>query len=167
MGSKKRWKKGSASSNRQRRYPVEYKLREMRLYTESGYTRAMVAEELGVGQSTLASWAKRYREEGVEGLETRGRSNTITAGFVVHAGRLTRTEVLVYRERKIRLRSFTRQFDGASLTEGRRLDRRIDGITGATISVKAMQNLARVALYLNSVRASAITGSPSRSERAP
>jgi hypothetical protein len=87
-------------------------------------------------------------------LETRGRSNTITAGFVVRDGRMEKTEVLVYRERRggeIKARSFTRQFDGVSLAEGRRLDRRIDGITGATISVNAMQNVARVALYLTAL----------------
>lgn len=86
-------------------------------------------------------------------LETRGRSSTIAAGFVVHAGRLIRTEVLVYRERRggeIKAPSFLRQFEGVAITEGRRLDRRIDGITGATISVTAMQNLARVALVLTS-----------------
>lgn len=84
-------------------------------------------------------------------LEGRGRSGVITAGFVVRAGRLEKMEVLVYRERRgrqVRSRSFTRQFEGALLTEDRQLDRRIDGITGATISVKAMQNLARAALFL-------------------
>lgn len=87
-------------------------------------------------------------------LETRGRSNTITAGFVVRDGRMEKTEVLVYRERRggeIKARSFTRQFVGVSLLEGRRLDRHIDGITGATISVNAMQNVARVALYLTAL----------------
>lgn len=84
-------------------------------------------------------------------LETRGRSNMITAGFVVRDGRLEKTEVLVYREHRggeIKARSFTRQFQGVSLTEDRQLDHRIDGITGATISVNAMKNLARLALYL-------------------
>ena len=86
-------------------------------------------------------------------LETRGRSNTITVGFVVRDGRIQKTEVLVYRERRgreILARSFLRQFEGVSLTEQHRLDRRIDGITGATISVNTMQNLARLALVLTS-----------------
>ena len=77
----------------------------------------------------------------------------ITAGFVVQDGRLIRTEVLVYRRRRrgeIKARSFTRQFEGVSLTEGHRLDRRIDGITGATISGNTRQNLARLSLYLTS-----------------
>lgn len=87
-------------------------------------------------------------------LEGRGRSGVITAGFVVQDGRLIRTEVLVYRERRggeIKARSFLRQFEGVSLTERHRLDRRIDGITGATISVNAMQDLARLSLYLTAV----------------
>jgi hypothetical protein len=41
---------------------------------------------------------------------------------------------------------FVRQFKGASLTGDRGLDRRFDAITGATISVNAMKNMARLAL---------------------
>jgi hypothetical protein len=86
-------------------------------------------------------------------LEGRGRSSRFTAGFVLDGGRIAASEVLDYRGdrgREIRSRSFLRQFVGAGLRENRKLDRKIDGITGATISVNAVENLARLALYLDS-----------------
>ena len=58
-------------SVRQNRYSVEFKLRAVKLYLEEGYSADMVAEELGIGRSTISAWAKRYREEGEAGLEHR------------------------------------------------------------------------------------------------
>lgn len=84
-------------------------------------------------------------------LEEIGKEFPITAGFAVRNGKLIRTRVLVYRESRggeVQQRSFVRQFDGAALLDGGRLDRRIDGITGATMSVDAMQRMARLALLL-------------------
>ena len=85
-------------------------------------------------------------------LDTLGRTGIITAGIVIQRGRVERVEVLVFRERRgqgVQAASFTRQFEGAALTDRGGLDRRIDGITGATISVRAVTNLARLALYLD------------------
>ena len=101
-------------------------------------------------QGEIAYWEAEGRTVWI--LEGRGRSSMITAGFVVRDGKLEKTEVLVYREsrgKQVRSRSFTRQFEGALLTEDRQLNRRIDSITGATISVKAMQAMARTALFLH------------------
>ncbi len=98
----------------------------------------------------IAYWAADGKTVWI--LEGRGRSSMIIAGFVVRDGKLEKTDVLVYREsrgKQVRSRSFTRQFEGALLREDRQLDRRIDSITGATISVKAMQSLARTALFLH------------------
>jgi len=50
---------------------VELKRRAVKLYVEDGYAPEVVAEELGIGRSTLAAWAKRYREQGEEGLRPR------------------------------------------------------------------------------------------------
>ncbi|MEQ1440679.1 FMN-binding protein [Fontimonas sp. SYSU GA230001] len=85
-------------------------------------------------------------------LDEIGKDQPITAGIVVDDGRLERLRVLIYRESRgweIRHDFFTRQFDGAALTPGRELDRRIDNISGATLSVQAMQRLARLALRLH------------------
>ncbi len=76
----------------------------------------------------------------------------ITTGLAVDDGAIERIRVLVYRESRgweVRYDFFTAQFIGARLDGDARLDRRIDGISGATLSVRALTNLARLALYLH------------------
>lgn len=95
-------------------------------------------------------WAASGRSAWI--LEEIGKEEPITAGFVVAEGRLERVKVLVFRESRgweIRHPFFTDQFTEAELTGDRELDRNIDGITGATLSVRAMKRLARLALYLD------------------
>lgn len=85
-------------------------------------------------------------------LTGRGRYGLFTAGFAVRDGRIARSGVLEYKEargREIRHSSFLQQFQGVALDANRELDRRIDGLTGATISANSMRNLARLALYLD------------------
>lgn len=85
-------------------------------------------------------------------LEEIGKEEPITAGIVVHAGRLEMVRVLVFRESRgdeVRHRFFTDQFRGAGLAPGKGLDRGIDGISGATLSVRALHKLAHLALYLH------------------
>ena len=50
---------------------------------------------------------------------------------------------------EVRYPFFTDQFDKASLNEEMQLDRSIDNISGATLSVRAVTKLARVALLLD------------------
>ena len=98
-------------------------------------------------------WAADGRSAWV--LEAIGKERPLTAGFVVEEGRLLRTRLLVFRESRgaeVRLPAFTRQFGGAGLGPDRRLDRSIDGVTGATLSVRAMKRMARLALYLDRAR---------------
>jgi hypothetical protein len=85
-------------------------------------------------------------------LEEVGKEELITAGFVVADGRVDHVRVLVYREsrgQEIRYPSFLKQFKGAKLAQGARLDREIDGIAGATLSVGAMERMARLALFFD------------------
>ena len=85
-------------------------------------------------------------------LEEIGKEELITAGFVVKDGRIEQAKVLAYRETRgmeVRYPAFLKQFKGAALIDGNRLDRNIDGISGATLSVYAMQRMARSALYLD------------------
>jgi len=49
-------------------YSFDLKLRAVKLYLEEGYSRDLIAEELGVGKSTLTAWAKQYRERDEDGL---------------------------------------------------------------------------------------------------
>ena len=85
-------------------------------------------------------------------LDEIGKDKPITAGVVVSAAGIEAVEVLVFRESRgweIKFPQFTAQFVNARLDGEQRLDQRIDGITGATLSVKAMKRMARVALRLH------------------
>lgn len=87
-------------------------------------------------------------------LEEIGKEEPITAGFVVKAGRIQQARVLVYRESRggeVRYPAFLRQYENAGLTAEQHLDRSIDGISGATLSVRAMERMARLALYFDAV----------------
>lgn len=85
-------------------------------------------------------------------LEEIGKEEPISAGFVVENGKIVQARVLVYRESRggeIRYPAFLKQYEGASLMADDRLDRSIDGISGATLSVRAMERMARLALYFD------------------
>jgi FMN-binding domain len=97
-------------------------------------------------------WADAHRTVWI--LEEIGKEEPITAGFVVADGRIDHVRVLVYRESRggeVRHPAFVRQFKDAKLAKGDRLDREIDGIVGATLSVGAMERMARLALYFDRV----------------
>jgi hypothetical protein len=85
-------------------------------------------------------------------LEETGKDQPITTGLVVNDGKLETIRVLIFRESRgweVRHPFFTEQFNGAGLTDEQQLDRNIDGISGATLSVRALEKLARLALYLH------------------
>lgn len=104
----------------------------------------------GLGVLRLRYWMEGARTAWI--LEEIGKTQPITTGIVVDQGRIARISVLIYRESRgweVRHSFFTDQFIGASLAEDRELDRGIDGISGATLSVRALTKLARLALFLH------------------
>ncbi len=81
-----------------------------------------------------------------------GKSHPITTGVVVNTGAIEDIRVLVFRESRgweIKHPFFTEQFHDARLADDQKLDLHIDGITGATFSVRAMKRVARAALFLH------------------
>jgi len=85
-------------------------------------------------------------------LEEIGKEELITAGFVVADGRIEHVRVLVYRESRggeVRYPAFLKQFKNSKLAPDNTLDRSIDGIAGATLSVGAMERMARLALFFD------------------
>ncbi|MCG7921078.1 MAG: FMN-binding protein [Candidatus Thiodiazotropha lotti] len=85
-------------------------------------------------------------------LNETGKVKPITFGVVVNNHQIASIAVLVFRESRgweIKQTFFSDQFVGASLTERLRLNRHIDSISGATLSVIAMKKVARAALYLS------------------
>jgi len=86
-------------------------------------------------------------------LEDIGKEFPITAGFVVKDGEIETARVLIYRESRggeIRYPGFLKQFSGVRL-QNDQLAPGIDGISGATLSVWAMQRMARAALTLTTL----------------
>lgn len=84
-------------------------------------------------------------------LDEIGKTEPITTGIIVDHGRVARVRVLVFRESRgseVHRDAFTRQYADARL-EGDGLDRRIDGITGATMSVAALNKQVKLALLLD------------------
>jgi hypothetical protein len=107
--------------------------------------RAVLGHEPGYAR--VRYWRRGERTAWV--LEEIGKERPITVGLACAGGKLEQVRVLVYRETRgweVRFPAFLRQFSGATLSDGLQLDRRIDNISGATLSVNALTRLARVAL---------------------
>ncbi|MGH8509741.1 MAG: FMN-binding protein [Gammaproteobacteria bacterium] len=110
--------------------------------------RAILEHDLDVLR--LRYWGKDGKTAWI--LEEIGKERPITTGIVIERGTIERIKVLVFRESRgweVRYPFFTDQFTGATLGTGDQLDRGIDGISGATLSVRALTRLARLALFLH------------------
>jgi transposase-like protein len=68
---KKKPKRSAAGARRKARtlaYPVEFRLRVVRLSLEEGYSTAMLCEQFGISHHSVQRWVKAYRLHGAEGL---------------------------------------------------------------------------------------------------
>jgi len=116
-----------------------------------GEVRQKIIDILGHSYAGLRIryWQDEQRSAWV--LEEIGKTEFITFGIVISANKVEKITVLAFRESRgdeIRHPAFTRQFQYAQL-EGDQLDRHIDGISGATLSVRAMTSIVKMALYLD------------------
>lgn len=78
-----------------------------------------------------------------------GKELPITIGVVVEGERIVAVEILAFRESRgweVRFPAYTAQYRGAQL-RGKQLSQTIDGITGATLSVRAVNAVAKLALF--------------------
>jgi Na+-translocating ferredoxin:NAD+ oxidoreductase RnfG subunit len=85
-------------------------------------------------------------------LDEIGKEKLITTGIVINNRKIEQVKVLVFRESRgweVRHDFFTRQFEQAQLKEDHQLDKTIDNISGATLSVRAVRKLAQIALLLD------------------
>ena len=118
-------------------------------------TKLLKAEINNILEHDLGVIRLRYWDDGDKTawiLEDIGRDKPITVGFVVKDKKIEQLNVLIFRESRgweVKYPFFTDQYKQSSLTTGNQLDRKIDGISGATLSVKALTKLARLALYLD------------------
>ena len=117
-----------------------------------GDLRAEIESVLG---HPFGSLRVRYWQDGATSawiLDEIGKELPITIGVTVTAGEIGQVRILEFRESRgweVRYPFFTDQFRRARLVADGKLDRKIDGITGATLSVKAVTRIARVALLLH------------------
>ena len=118
----------------------------------TGPLREKVEQALG---HRFGSLRVRYWFDGVKSvwvLDEIGKELPITIGITVDGGAITNLRVLEFRESRgweVRYPFFTEQFNNARLVTGGKLDRKIDGITGATLSVGAVKRIAKVALIFH------------------
>lgn len=118
----------------------------------TGELRESVERTLG---HPFKSLRVRYWRDGARSawiLDEIGKELPITIGITVDAGVIENVRVLEFRESRgweVRYPFFTDQFTNARLVEDTQLDRSIDGITGATLSVRAVTRVARVALLMH------------------
>jgi len=85
-------------------------------------------------------------------LEDIGKEKPITLGVAIEGRKIARVDVLAFRESRgweIRYPFFTNQFSGLGLNPDGYLSESVDGITGATLSVRATERMARLALWLD------------------
>ncbi|MFQ5417207.1 MAG: FMN-binding protein [Myxococcota bacterium] len=119
----------------------------------TGELKQEVREVLGhdLDRLRVRYWVQGPRTAWI--LEEIGKEEPITVGVLVDAGKIESVNILIYRESRgweVRFPFFTDQFRGAVVGEnGTQLDRGIDGISGATLSVRAIRGLARLALILD------------------
>jgi hypothetical protein len=104
-------------------------------------------------QARLRYWKANGKTVWVFDDKGRDGYQLTTAGFVVKGGAIDIARVLIYREshgEEVAELSFLNKFVGAHAA-GNQLDRQIDSISGATLSVKMMQRMARAAITLDSL----------------
>jgi len=102
-------------------------------------------------ESRVRYWKKGNRSVWI--LEEIGKTKPITTGFIVENGQIKSVEILIYREShgwEVSKPFFTKQFSKATLKSGDQLSKSIKNVAGATLSVRAVSKLSRLALYLDS-----------------
>lgn len=85
-------------------------------------------------------------------LQEIGKTKPITVGVLIEKHKIVSLRVLAFHESRgweVKHDFFTDQFKQIELDEQLRLNRPIDGIAGATLSVKALRKIATLALYFD------------------
>lgn len=98
----------------------------------------------------LRYWYRDNRSVWV--IDEIGKEKKITIGVIVNNGKIEKVKTLVFRESRgweISQNFFTRQFINRTLTAEHQLDQPVDSITGATLSVRAVDKASRIALLLH------------------
>ena len=103
-----------------------------------------------LGVLRLSYWHRDDRTVWI--LEEIGKSLPITVGIVINENRVEQVKILIFRESRgweVRYPFFTNQYTDSTLTDNHQLNRGIDGISGATLSVNAVNKLVILALLFH------------------
>lgn len=93
-----------------------------------------------------------YPNETIWILHEIGKEKMIDVGIAIKDQKIKKLRILKFRESRgweVRLPFFTKQFDQNSLSTDYKLTKRVDSISGATLSYRAVTKLARMALFLD------------------
>lgn len=118
----------------------------------SAEQRQVAISTIGLGRPPVRVHYWREGQRSAWILKEIGKEKPITIGVGINRGQVESVRILAFRESRgweVKYPYFTEQFSGATVDDNNRLDRRIDGITGATLSVNAVQKVVRWAIYLD------------------
>jgi transposase-like protein len=73
---KKQTKNGRGAARSVPPFPYEFRLKVARLYLEDGYPAKLIASQFGISDYSVYTWAKRYREQGEQGLVDKSKAAT-------------------------------------------------------------------------------------------
>jgi len=118
----------------------------------SGERKSVVRQLLGHDYNALRVryWCQAGRSAWI--LEEIGKELHITIGTIIENNYIRNLRVLTYRENRggeVATPAFTDQFNNALLEDDNELNVKIDGISGATLSVHSLTRVATMALYLH------------------
>lgn len=118
----------------------------------SGERKSAVRQLLGHDYSALRLryWCQAGRSAWI--LDEIGKELPITVGIIIENNYIKNLRVMTYRENRggeVATPAFTDQFISAELEDNNKLDVNIDGISGATLSVRSLTRLAGLALFLH------------------
>jgi len=125
---------------------------EPRLLWLTGERQKVAEQILGHKSTSLRIRYWKMGEKSAWILDEVGKDKPITTGVVINQDKIEQLKVLIFRESRgweIKYPFFTDQFKETQLKADFNLNKTIDGISGATLSVKALQKVARLALYLH------------------
>ena len=80
-------------------YPVEFRLRVVKLFLEEGYSAALISGDFGISQHSIRRWVEAYRNGGVLGLKPKprlGGRTSVTHDGIRSAADPRRTQTLFF-----------------------------------------------------------------------
>lgn len=114
--------------------------------------KATIAEILQHKYNRMRIRYWQLGDETVWILDEIGKEKPITIGVHIKAKKISHFKVLTFRESRgdeVRYDFYAQQFINAKIEDNNQLSQHVDGITGATLSVRATTKVARIALWLD------------------